>query len=83
LGQEPTDTSVLSSFPNPLQSSVAQTPIAQWGPGEIAVALGAMYIMFSVFSTTKRGVGHVSEFHKRRKKRLAEQHEAAAKHYRA
>lgn len=77
-------TSVLQAFPNPLtDSSVVQTPIAQWGIGEYAVVGGALYMLYSVLTTTKRGVGRVRGAVQRRRERLAKQHQAAAEHYRA
>lgn len=73
-----------SSIPAALaQSSVFQSAPAQWGAGEWAVVLGGFFVLYSVFSTSKRHVGQVRGTLQRRRQRLAEQHEAAAKHYRA
>lgn len=86
LGQYDPSTPVAGAgiFNTPIsQLSAVQTPIGQWGAGEIATAVIAAFVVYSVFFTTKRGVSTGREKLARRRKRLSEQYEAAAKHYRA
>lgn len=65
------------------QSSVAQTAPVEWGLGEWAVVIGLGLVAFSVFSTAKRGAGHVGGWYGRRKRRLAEYHSREAEHYKS
>ena len=51
-----------------------------WGIGEWATVLGGLYVVFAVFSTTKRGVSAVAEIPgKRRRRRAAALEDQAAK----
>lgn len=68
-------------IPPSVAQSPLQTPIAQWGMGEWAVALGLAYVAYSVTSTTKRGVRRVRGYQEERRKRLTRKHEAAADYY--
>lgn len=88
LGQadnpEPVASTVLAPLSVDLsQSSLAQVPTSQWGAGEWAIIIGGLFLLYSVTTTTRRGVARVSEYRQKRRKRLAEQHEAYAKQYRA
>lgn len=71
-------------FQTPIaQSAVAQTPIAQWGGGEWFMAGLAAFVLFSVFTTTRRGVGRARGYLAERRKRLSRRAEAEAEYYRA
>jgi hypothetical protein len=89
LGQtEPVDTTIYAPTMSPLglsvsESSLAQMAPAQWGLGEWAVIGAGILVLYSVTSTTKRGVRGVADWRTRRRKKLAEQHESYAKGYRA
>lgn len=65
------------------QSSIAQVAPAQWGMGEWAMVLGGMWVLYSVTSTTKRGVRRVQSYREQRKKRLVAKHEASADYYKS
>lgn len=84
LGQEPTDTSVMSAFPTPLsESSLTQTPIAQWTTTDFAAAAGLLFAAYAVFATGKRGVRRTTGFLQQRKVRKSKQHQALSDYYRA
>lgn len=74
--------SVFSAF-QPSQSTVLQTPPAQWGAAEWITVAIAGYVVFSVFTQTKRTAGRARGYLAERRERLAREHEAHAEHYRA
>ena len=49
--------------------------------GEWTVALGGLAVLYSVFSTGRRGYQRVQGYRYQRKKKLARQHEAAGEYY--
>ena len=78
-------TSVFSAFMNtpPAQSTVAQTPPAQWGATEWLTIGIVGYVALSVFTQTKRTVGRTRGYLSERRERLVREHEATAEYYRA
>ena len=53
--------------------------VSQWGIGEYAVLAAGLYVAFSVFSTTKRGVAAAREFPGKRRRSKAARLRAQAK----
>lgn len=85
LGQtdaEPVSTALAPLSLNLSQSSLAQNAPAQWGFGEWAVLAGGLFVLYSVMTTTRRGVGAARSTLAARRERLAQQHESYAGIYR-
>ena len=81
LGQTDSSSTSLSVIPDLSQSTLLQNPVSQWGWGEWAVIGGGLFILYAVFTTTKRGVGGVQEFRTKRRKRIAKEARAIAEQY--